>query len=114
MFTYHSYSRGYQAYKDVWRPIASDELFICKREETNECDKNGVSIMFDDCISKNVVGHVPFNWSKLAAKFLQFPNHRIRVIVTGKQVNRSAGFGLKIPVDYCIFYEFFTEGNNLA
>ena len=32
-------------------------------------------------------GHVPFSWSKLADKILQFPNQGIRVIVTGKQVN---------------------------
>ena len=60
-------------------------------------------LMFDDCISKKIVGHVPFSWSKLAAKFLQFPNHRIRVIMTWKWVNRVDGFGMKIPVD-CIFY----------
>ena len=57
----------------------------------------------DDCFSKNVVEHVPFNWSKLATKFLQFPNHRICVAVTGKRVNRGAGFGPEIPVE-CIFY----------
>ena len=65
---------------------------------------NGVSVIFDDCISKNVVGHVPFNWSKLAAKFLQFPNHHIHVVVTDTRVNRSTEFGLEIPLDY-IFYE---------
>ena len=52
---------------------------------------------------KKVVGHVSFNWSKLAAKFLQCPNRRIRIVVTGKRVNRSADFGLEILVDY-IFY----------
>ena len=59
--------------------------------------------MFEDFISKNVAGHIPLNWSKLAAKFMQFPNHHIRVVVTGKQVNRGAEFGLEIPLDY-IFY----------
>ena len=56
--------------------------------------------MFDDCISKEVVGHVPFNWSNLAAKFVQFPNHRIRIVVTGK---RGAAFGLEKPVDYSFY-----------
>ena len=60
--------------------------------------------MFDDCISKKVVGRVPFNWSKLAAKSPQFPNHRIRVVITRNRVNRGAGFGQEIPVDY-----IFTE-----
>lgn len=55
--------------------------------ETNEYDRNAISIMFADCISKNVVGHVPFNWSKLGAKYLQFPNNRICLVVAGKRVN---------------------------
>ena len=36
---------------------------------------------------KKVFGHVPFNWSKLAAKFLQFQNNHIRVVVIGTRVN---------------------------
>ena len=39
----------------------------------------------------------------MAFKFLQFQNHSIRVAVTGKRVNRGAGLGLEIPVDY-FFY----------
>ena len=35
-----------------------------KQEETNEYDRNAVSIVFGDCISKKVVEYVPFNWSK--------------------------------------------------
>ena len=65
-------------------------------------------MMFDDCISKTKTnkkfGHVPFSWSKLADKILQFPNHGIRVIVTGKQVNWSAEFGLEVPVDYIFLW----------
>ena len=72
-------------------------------KESNEHDKYAVAIAFDDCFLKNVVGHVPLYWSKLAFKFLQFQNHSIRVAVTGKRVNRGAGLGLEIPVDY-FFY----------
>ena len=72
MFTYSSYSR--QRHLQIC--MASnyvDKSLICERQETNEYDKNVVSITFHDCISKkNVFGHVPFNWGKLAAKFLQF------------------------------------------
>ena len=39
--------------------------------------------MFDDRISKKVVGHVLLNLSILAAKYLQFLNHRARVFVPG-------------------------------
>lgn len=59
--------------------------------------------MFDDCIiSENIVGHVPFNWSKLVTKFLQFPNHHIRVVVTETRMNQGAEFDLEILLD-CIF-----------
>ena len=47
-----------------------------------------------------VVGHVPFLYSSLFKKFLSLPNHTIRVLVTGKRINRGAGYGLEIPVDY--------------
>ena len=66
--------------------------------------KLDLSRMFNGCISKKVVGYIPFNWSKLAAKFLQFPNHCSLVFATGKRVNQRAGFGLEIPIDY-----IFTE-----
>ena len=57
-------------------------------------------IVFYDYLLKKVVGHVPLYWSKLVFKFLQFQNHNIRVAVTGERVNRGAGLGLEIPVDY--------------
>ena len=81
-----------------------DDSLICEPEESNEHDKCAVAIVFDDCLLKKVVGHVPLYWSKLAFKFLQFQNHSIRVAVTGKGVDRGAGLGLEIPVDY-----FFME-----
>ena len=49
-----------------------------------------------------IVGHVPFLYSSLFKKFLSLPNHTIRVLVTGKRINRGAGYGLEIPVD-CVF-----------
>ena len=59
--------------------------------------------MFDHCISKKFLGHVLFNWGKLGAKFLHFPNHRIYVVVIGKQMNQGAGFSLEILVDYSFY-----------
>ena len=78
-------------------------MWIYERVSTNEYDRKTVPIIFDDCISKDVVGRVPFNWRKLSAKFLRSPNHCIHVVVTVKRVNQGAGFGLEITVDY-IFY----------
>ena len=80
-----------------------DDSLICEPEERNEHDKYVVAIVFDDCLLKKVVGHIPLYWSKLAFKFLQFQNHSIHVAVTGKRVIRGAGLGLEIPVDW-FFY----------
>ena len=66
-------------------------------------DENAVAVIFDDCISKKIVRHVPFNWSNLASMFLKVPNSCIRGTVTGKRVNRGAGLGLKIPMDYTFY-----------
>ena len=96
-------SRGYHAYKEIWNPLVGDDSLICEPEERNEHDKYVVAIVFDDCLLKKVVGHIPLYWSKLAFKFLQFQNHSILVVVTCKRVNRGAGLGLEVPVDY-FFY----------
>ena len=103
VFKYSSYSRGYHAYMNVWLPIIGDSSLMCKKEDTNDHDQNAVAIVFDNLISKKVVGHVPLYWSELAAKFLRFPNHKINVTVTDKRCNRGAGLGLEVPVDY-MFY----------
>ena len=58
--------------------------------ESIEHNKYAVVIVFDNCLLKKVVGHVPLYWGKLAFKFLQFQNHSICVVVTGKRVNRGA------------------------
>ena len=70
----------------MYIPIIGDDSLTCEREEHNENDKNAVPIIWDDCVSKKIVGHVPLNRSKVASKFLQFTNHHIRVEVTGKRV----------------------------
>ena len=103
VFKYSSYSRSYHAYKEIWNPLVGDDSLICEPEESNEHDKYAVAIVFNDCLLKRVVGHVPLYWSKLALKFLEFQNYSIRVAVTGNRVNRGAGLGLEIPVDY-FFY----------
>ena len=107
VFNCSSYSRGYHAYKGaitlIWNPLLGDDSLICELEESNEHDKYAVAIVFDDCLLKKVVGHVPLYWNKLAFKFLQFQNHSIRVAVTGKRVNIGAGLGLEIPVDYYFY-----------
>ena len=66
-------------------------------------DENAVTVIFDDCISKKIVRHVPFNWGKLASMFLKVPNSCIRGTVTQKRANRGAGLGLEIPADHTFY-----------
>ena len=87
----------------MWISITEDDLLTCEREEHNENDKSAVAIMWDDCVSKMIVGHIPLNWSKVASKFLQLTNHHIRVEVTGKRVNRGVGLGLEIHAKYFLW-----------
>ena len=55
-------------------------------------------------VFQKIVGHVLLSWSKMASKFLQITNYRIRVEVTGKRVNHGVEVGLEIPLHY-----FFME-----
>ena len=71
----------------------------------NVYDKNAVAIKFDDCISKKIVVHIPFNWSKLASMFLKVPSSCLHGTVTGKRVNRGVGLGLEIPMDYTFYVD---------
>ena len=89
--------------------ITGDDLLTCEREEHNgHYDKSAVAIIWDDCVSKKIVGHVPLNWSTVASRFLQLTNYHIRVDVTGKGVNRGVGLRLEILSNY-----FFMEMQEL-
>ena len=95
---YHldSFVRGYPTYKDIWTPRVGDENFCLKSESENQHDKFAVAILLEE----KVVGHVPINLSKIFHQFLKIPNCTIGCKVTGKRVNRVAGYGLEIPVQY--------------
>ena len=58
----------------MWISIIGNDPLTC---EHNENDKNAVAIIWDDCVSKKIVGHDPLKWSKVASKSLQFTNHHI-------------------------------------
>ena len=48
-----------------------------------------------------VVGHIPLCLSNIMSVFLKLTGSHIEVDVTGKYVNRGAGYGLEIP---CIYH----------
>ena len=45
-------------------PIIGNDSLTCEREEHNESDKNVVAIVWDDFVSKKIVGHVPLTGVK--------------------------------------------------
>ena len=81
---------------DVWTPKVRDENFCLKSENENQHDKFAVAIVLEE----RIVGHVPKNLSKIFHQFMKIPNCTIGCKVTGKRVNRGAGYGLEIPVQY--------------
>ena len=44
-----------------------------------------------------VVGHIPLSLSKIMSMFLKLTGSHMEVEVTGKYVNRGAGYKLEIP-----------------
>ena len=59
--------------------------------------------MHDDCLEEKVDVHVPNHLSKIFHQFLKLPFCSILEVVIGKRVNRGAGDGLEIPVEYKFF-----------
>ena len=91
-----SFVRRYHAYMDIWTPKIGDENFCLKSENENQHDKFAFAIVLEE----RIVGHVPINLSKIFHQFMKIPNCTIGCKVTGKLVNRGAGYGREIPVQY--------------
>ena len=85
----------------------------CDQEKDNKHCKHAVAITYDSFHSNEVVGDVPLYWSELANKFLKFPSHHIRVVVTGKTVNRRIGLGLERGQLITFFMETIALSNSL-
>ena len=90
-----SFIRGYHVYMEVWTPFIGEELLL-RREPDNIKDGSAVCVLKDG----EVVGHIPFNISNAVSHFLLRECNKGFVTVTGKKVNRGAGFGLEIPCTY--------------
>ena len=96
LFTFDSYIRGFHAYKQNWDPVVG-RRYPCVVEEKNEHDEYAVAVINDD----EVVGHIPLRLSKIMTMFLKLTGSYIEAEVTGKYVNRGAGYGLELP---CIYH----------
>ena len=95
-YSFNSFVRGYHAYIDSWDTKVGDENLDLVLEEDNEHDDFAITIKFED----RIVGHVPKNLIKIMNRFTKIPSCSLRCKVTGKRVNRGAGYGLEIPVVY--------------
>ena len=73
-----------------------DENFCLKSENENQHDKFAVAVVLEE----QIVRHAPKNLSKIFHQFMKIPYCTMGCKVTGKYVNRGAGYGLKIPVQY--------------
>ena len=47
-----------------------------------------------------ILGHIPLRMALFVSKFLKRLTNKGKVVVTGKRVNRGAGYGLEIPCTY--------------
>ena len=100
----------------TWENNVKHGVHILKREPLNEKDGNAVAVLrplsrnfteaeHPNTVSKEdeIVGHIPLQMSQYVSKFLKRRTNNGKAIITGKRVNRGAGYGLEIPCSY-IFY----------
>ena len=92
--------RGFHVYKDLWSlPIGQEDL-ECSCEKENGKYQFAIAVCCNDLCHKLVVVHVPLTFSKVLFKLLQQLNSILTYKVTGKQLNRGAGYGLAVPITY--------------
>ena len=70
--------------------------YSCITEEKNEHDEYAVAVVND----VKVVGHITLRLSNIMSIFLKLTGSHMEVEVTGKYVNRGAGYGLEISCKY--------------
>ena len=63
-------------------------------------DENAVAVIHSNHFGPPLVSLVPFLYSSTFKKFLSLPNHTIKMLVTGKRINRGAGYDLEIHLEY--------------
>ena len=119
--TVNSFVRGYHEYVDIWQPAISSEHSL-RREPGNEVDKNTVAVVQETqsgnttracsqaeplnihpneiAVGMEVVDHVPKLMAQWVTKFLKRACKSATVVITGKRINRGAGYGLELPCEF--------------
>ena len=105
-YTYEMESeiRGYHVYGSSWKPKIGD-LLLTDREVSNEDDKFAVAVYeelgFDELDGKKIVGHLPLEFSRIAAYFIE-NDGEISCKVTGKRKHsKGPRGGMAIPCKLC-------------
>ncbi|XP_044167110.1 uncharacterized protein LOC122951137 [Acropora millepora] len=96
--------RGYHVYGSSWKPKIGD-LLLTDREVSNEDDKFAVAVYeelaFDELYGKKIVGHLPVEFSRIAAYFIE-NDGEISCKVTGKRKHsKGPRQGMAIPCKLC-------------
>ena len=118
-----SFVRGYHVYLDIWEAKIGDEHRL-KREPNNTEDKNAVAVVrkwpksnsselsdqvqpvnsfiHPNTISDDneVIAHIPKLMALWVTKFLKRATNSGTVVITGKRINRGAGYGVELPCQY--------------
>ena len=85
---YYKLGHNNYAYMDSWKPLIGDDSLRCKQEDDDIHDENAAAVIHSKHTGPRVVRHLLFLYSSTLKKFLSLPNHTIRVLVTGKRINR--------------------------
>ena len=93
-----SFIRGYHVYQTTWDPKLGDVLRL-EREPTNCKDRFVVAVINGSV----VVGHLPYNIAPTVSHFLKRSVNKGMVEVTGRRINRGAGYGMEIPCKYRLY-----------
>jgi hypothetical protein len=95
---FNSFIRGYHVYSQIWDP-AFGEVLILEREPNNAVDSSAVAVKKEH----KTVGHIPYTTASVISHFLMRDCNKGFVEVTGRKVNRGAGYGLEIPCIYRLY-----------
>ena len=88
--------REHHVYREVWT-LYVGELSV-KKETENRHDAFAVAMEKDG----EVVGHLPQCTSRNISYFLSHSGNSATCTVTGQQMNRGVGLGVKVPWTNCL------------
>ena len=95
---FDSVIRGYHAYMNEWSAVIGTKLSSApdSRTEALAYDQTAVGVYHEDTL----IGHVPWELSKLVHQFITKEGNRLVVEVTGK---RKREVGLVLPAKYTVY-----------